>query len=97
MCGGSGAELKFRAANVRGMCGGSGVELKFRAANVQPRHIRPNGPDDCDKTPVPADREKYRMHHHHRDDHDDMGGLHRDLAATGAVMDRRGMLRLAAR
>ncbi len=26
-----------------------------------------------------------------------MGGLHRDLAATGAVMDRRGMLRLAAR
>ena len=37
------------------------------------------------------------MHHHHRDDHDDMGGLHRDLAATGAVMDRRGMLRLAAR
>src|SRR6187549_1036548 len=38
-----------------------------------------------------------RMHHHHSDDHDDMGGLHRDLAATGAVMDRRGMLRLAAR
>ena len=38
-----------------------------------------------------------RMHHHHGDDHDDMGGLHRDLAATGAVMDRRGMLRLAAR
>jgi protocatechuate 3,4-dioxygenase beta subunit len=37
------------------------------------------------------------MHPHHRDDHDDMGGLHRDLAATGAVMDRRGMLRLAAR
>ena len=37
------------------------------------------------------------MHHHHSDDHDDMGGLHRDLAATGAVMDRRGMLRLAAR
>ena len=26
-----------------------------------------------------------------------MGGLHRDLAATSAVMDRRGMLRLAAR
>jgi len=22
------------------------------------------------------------MHHDHRDDHDDMGGLHRDLAAT---------------
>ena len=37
------------------------------------------------------------MHDHHSDDHDDMGGLHRDLAATGAVMDRRGMLRLAAR
>src|SRR5215218_261648 len=41
--------------------------------------------------------ENQRMHHHHRDDHDDMGGLHRDLAATGAVMDRRGVLRLAAR
>jgi protocatechuate 3,4-dioxygenase beta subunit len=35
-------------------------------------------------------------HHPHSDDHDDMGGLHRDLAATGAVMNRRGMLRLAA-
>jgi protocatechuate 3,4-dioxygenase beta subunit len=31
------------------------------------------------------------------DDHDDFGGLHRDLLATGAAMDRRGMLRLAAR
>src|SRR5215218_5793987 len=41
--------------------------------------------------------ERYRMHHHHGDDHDDMGGLQRDLAATGAVIDRRGMLRLAAR
>src|SRR5207247_10804473 len=28
---------------------------------------------------------------------DDFGGLHRDLLATGAAMDRRGMLRLAAR
>ena len=38
------------------------------------------------------------MHdHHHRDDHDDFGGLHRDLLATGAAMDRRGLLRLAAR
>ena len=36
-------------------------------------------------------------HQHHRGDHDDMGGLHRDLAATGAVMNRRGMLRLAAK
>jgi protocatechuate 3,4-dioxygenase beta subunit len=35
--------------------------------------------------------------HQHRDDHDDMGGLHRDLAATGAVMNRRGILRLAAK
>ena len=35
--------------------------------------------------------------HHHHGDHDDMGGLHRDLAATGAVMNRRGMLRLAAK
>ena len=26
------------------------------------------------------------MHDHHSDDHDDMGGLHRDLAATGAVI-----------
>jgi len=35
--------------------------------------------------------------HHHDDDHDDHGGLHRDLVATGATMDRRGMLRLGAR
>lgn len=32
--------------------------------------------------------------HHH--DHDDFGGLHRDLLATGAVMDRRGLFRMAA-
>jgi protocatechuate 3,4-dioxygenase beta subunit len=32
-----------------------------------------------------------------RVDHDDFGGLHRDLRATGAAMDRRGLLRLAAR
>ena len=31
----------------------------------------------------------------HDDDHDDFGGLHRDLLATGAAMDRRGLLRLA--
>jgi len=31
------------------------------------------------------------------DDHDDFGGLHRDLLATGAAMDRRKLLRLAAR
>ncbi|HEY7499212.1 MAG TPA: intradiol ring-cleavage dioxygenase [Vicinamibacterales bacterium] len=31
------------------------------------------------------------------DDHDDYGGLQRDLRATGAAMDRRGLLRLAAR
>jgi hypothetical protein len=31
------------------------------------------------------------------DDHDDFGGLRRDLLATGAAMDRRGLLRLAAR
>jgi protocatechuate 3,4-dioxygenase beta subunit len=38
------------------------------------------------------------MHHSatHDDDHDDFGGLHRDLLATGAAMDRRRMLRLAA-
>ena len=30
------------------------------------------------------------------DDHDDFGGLHRDLFATGAVMSRRQLLRLAA-
>jgi protocatechuate 3,4-dioxygenase beta subunit len=29
------------------------------------------------------------------DDHDDFGGLHRDLLATGAQMDRRRVLRLA--
>jgi len=34
---------------------------------------------------------------HDDDDHDDQGGLHRDLLATDAAMDRRGMLRLAAR
>ena len=34
---------------------------------------------------------------HLHDDHDDFGGLHRDLLATGAAMDRRGFLRLAAR
>jgi len=31
------------------------------------------------------------------DDHDDCGGLQRDLLATGAAMDRRGLLRFAAR
>jgi protocatechuate 3,4-dioxygenase beta subunit len=35
--------------------------------------------------------------HQHDDDHDDHGGLHRDLYATNAAMDRRGMLRFAAR
>ena len=35
--------------------------------------------------------------HSHDDDHDDHGGLHRDLAETGAAMDRRSMLRVAAR
>ena len=35
------------------------------------------------------------MNHHNY--HDDHGGLHRDLLATGAVMDRRGLFRLAAR
>ena len=33
----------------------------------------------------------------HHDHHDDFGGLHRDLAATGAAIDRRGLFRLAAR
>jgi protocatechuate 3,4-dioxygenase beta subunit len=36
------------------------------------------------------------QHPHHDDDHDDMGGLHRDLRATGGVMDRRRVLRMAA-
>jgi len=35
------------------------------------------------------------MNHHN--EHDDYGGLHRDLLATGAAMNRRGLLRLAAR
>ena len=34
--------------------------------------------------------------HFHVDDHDDMGGLHRDLLATGRTMDRRRVLQLAA-
>jgi protocatechuate 3,4-dioxygenase beta subunit len=34
-------------------------------------------------------------HEHH--DHDDHGGLHRDLLATGVAIDRRGVLRLGAR
>ena len=33
----------------------------------------------------------------HDEHHDDYGGLRRDLLATGAAMDRRGLLRLAAR
>jgi protocatechuate 3,4-dioxygenase beta subunit len=35
--------------------------------------------------------------HDHDDDHDDHGGLHRDLRATGEKMDRRRLLRLGAR
>jgi protocatechuate 3,4-dioxygenase beta subunit len=34
---------------------------------------------------------------HDHDDHDDHGGLQRDLMATGYTLDRRGMLRRAAR
>ena len=34
-------------------------------------------------------------HHPHDDDHDDFGGLHRDLNATGTVMRRRDLLRYA--
>ena len=33
----------------------------------------------------------------HHDDHDDFGGLHRDLLATGAEIGRRRWLRMAAR
>ena len=33
----------------------------------------------------------------HHDDHDDFGGLHRDLRQTGSAMDRRQALRLAAK
>ena len=33
----------------------------------------------------------------HHDDHDDFGGLRRDLVATGAALNRRGILRLGAR
>jgi protocatechuate 3,4-dioxygenase beta subunit len=40
---------------------------------------------------LPLDRD------HDTDGHDDFGGLHRDLRATGAVMGRRRMLRLATR
>lgn len=33
----------------------------------------------------------------HRDDHDDFGGLQRDLRATKAAIDRRGLFRMAGR
>lgn len=33
---------------------------------------------------------------HAHDDHDDFGGLHRDLLSTGKAMDRRQLLRIAA-
>jgi protocatechuate 3,4-dioxygenase beta subunit len=36
------------------------------------------------------------MSMHGHDDHDEFGGLHRDLLATGAAMDRRQLLRVAA-
>jgi protocatechuate 3,4-dioxygenase beta subunit len=39
----------------------------------------------------------FLTHQRHHDDHDDHGGLHRDLLETNAAMDRRGMLRVAAR
>src|SRR5215212_11357733 len=42
-------------------------------------------------------RKHDRHDDHHADDHDDHGGLHRDLLETNAAMDRRGMLRAAAR
>ena len=32
----------------------------------------------------------------HHDDHDDFGGLHRDLLATGEAMNRRQLFRMAA-
>ena len=32
----------------------------------------------------------------HPDHHDDFGGLHRDLIATGAAMNRRQLFRIAA-
>jgi hypothetical protein len=35
----------------------------------------------------------YRLNHRHDDDHDDHGGLHRDLTATGSAMARREVLR----
>jgi protocatechuate 3,4-dioxygenase beta subunit len=35
------------------------------------------------------------MTRHHHDDHDDFGGLHRDLSATGTAMGRRELLRYA--
>jgi hypothetical protein len=37
------------------------------------------------------------MHTQTPDDHDDFGGLDRDLRATRAAIDRRGLFRLAAR
>lgn len=43
-----------------------------------------------------ADHHDHDDHGDH-DDHDDHGGLHRDVIETNAAMDRRGVLRLAAR
>jgi protocatechuate 3,4-dioxygenase beta subunit len=37
------------------------------------------------------------LHDHHDDDHDDHGGLHRDLLSTGNAMDRRSALLFAAK
>lgn len=36
-------------------------------------------------------------HHDHEEPHEDYGGLHRDLKATGATMSRRNILRMAAK
>ena len=38
-----------------------------------------------------------KTHGHLDGGHDDFGGLHRDLRATGATMDRRVLLRIAAK
>ena len=38
---------------------------------------------------------QFLQDHHDDDDHDDMGGLHRDLTATGSALGRRDVLRAA--
>src|SRR5215471_16558892 len=64
--------------------------------------VQPNGAADLHRSFmgdfVASKKDGFSMDRHHPDDdHDDHGGLHRDLSATGAAMGRRHILRMAAR